>query len=137
MILLKKVKLLIISLLEDGDQIIVPRKLSTVSIFGEVLNPNTVVHQKGYSINDYIEMSGGLKQFALKRDIYIIKGNGTIERRKRNIFLGGNKIEPGDVIIVPRSMKVAEPYSEIILSTTSTLYNLAFAASALNAIQNN
>ena len=124
-------------LLEDGDQIYVPRKLSTVSIFGEVLNPNTVVYEKGYSINDYIEMSGGLKQFALKRDIYIIKGNGTIERRKRNIFLGGNTIEPGDVIIVPRNMKIAEPYSEIILSTTSTLYNLAFAASALNAIQDN
>jgi len=124
-------------LLENGDRIIVPRKLNTVSIFGEVMNPNTVVYDKKLSLNDYIEMSGGLKQFALKNEIYIIKGNGTIVKRKRNIFLGLNKIEAGDVIIVPRDMRVAESLSDIVLTTTSTLYNLAFSAAAVDALRNN
>ena len=34
-------------------------------------------------------------------------------------------------------MKVSESLSDIILSTTSTLYNLAFVAAALNALENN
>ena len=53
--------------LTDGDTIYVPQKLNTVSVIGEVLNPNTVLYDKRISFSKYINNAGGYKQFALKR----------------------------------------------------------------------
>ena len=124
-------------LLEDGDVIYVPRKFNTVTVIGEVLNPNTVVFDKKLRLNDYIISAGGYKEFAKKSDIYIIKANGLIEKRRKNIFLGTNKLEPGDVIVVPRDMVIRDNFSDILGVATNTLYNLSFSAAALNALQNN
>ena len=66
--------------LTDGDTIYVPQKLNTVSVIGEVLNPNTVLYDKRISFSKYINNAGGYKQFALKRGVYVIKANGTIQK---------------------------------------------------------
>ena len=123
-------------LLEDGDVIFVPRKFNTVTVIGEILNPNTVVYDKKLRLNDYIISAGGYK-VRQKSDIYIIKANGLIEKRRKNIFLGTNKLEPGDVIVVPRDMVIRDNFSDILGVATNTLYNLSFSAAALNALQNN
>ena len=113
------------------------KKFNTVTVIGEVLNPNTVVYDKKLRLNDYIISAGGYKEFAKKSDIYIIKANGLIEKRRKNIFLGTNKLEPGDVIVVPRDMVIRDNFSDILGVATNTLYNLSFSAAALNALQNN
>ncbi len=124
-------------ILVNGDIITIPTKRNTVSIIGEVLNPNTVIYEKNLSLRDYIDKAGGYKQFALRKDTYIIKANGSIQRTGRNIFIRSYKIEPGDVIVIPRDMAVYNQSLPTITAITSIISNLAFSAASLNVIQDN
>ena len=123
--------------LYDGDEITIPSFNNTVTVLGEVLNPNTVVFDRRLSYRDYIRNAGGFKQNALKNDAYIIKANGSIEVVGRNIFLRTYSIGPGDVIVVPRDLTIYKGISEEILSLSTLISNLAFGAASLNALQNN
>lgn len=124
-------------ILENGDRIIVPKRLNTVSIIGEVLSPNTVIWTEDLKMNSYIENAGGYTKFSDKRKVFVIKGNGEIIRKEGFIFQRNIKIEPGDVIVVPVDIKSGSNLADTILQSTSILYNFAFSAAALKAIENN
>ena len=112
--------------LYDGDEVTIPSFNNTVTVLGEVLNPNTVVFDRRLSYKDYIKNAGGFKQNALKNDAYIIKANGSIEVVGRNIFLRTYSIGPGDVIVVPRDLTIYKGISEEVLSLSTLISNLAF-----------
>ena len=123
-------------ILQDGDNLFVPKRSDTINIFGEVLYPNTLIFDRDISLKEYLNMAGGLTEFANKKEIYIIKANGFVKRMPRNIFGTSMNIvlEPGDSIVVPRDTYVADPIP-LISSITSIIANLAFSAASLNAIQ--
>ena len=69
--------------LENGDDLYVPRNLNTVSVFGEVYNPATFKYQDNNSkASYYIEIAGGIKENSDKKNIYIIRANGSIITNK-------------------------------------------------------
>lgn len=81
------------------------------NILGEVGRPGTFPLTLSTTIMDAIASAGGLRDFAKKKDIYILrqKADGTQTRLNFNYkdFIKGKnisqnvKIEPGDTIIVP------------------------------------
>ena len=82
----------------EGDVLFVPKYVSTVTVNGAVMYPNTVLYQKGSGIDYYIGQAGGFGNRALKRRAYVVYMNGTVSRLRRNT---ANAIEPGCEIIVP------------------------------------
>lgn len=124
-------------LLQDGDSIEIPKKVMTVSIIGEVLNPSTIIHSNKYTLKDYVSNAGGYKQFALKREVYVIRADGTISKMPRNIFGKQVKIMPGDTIVVPRDIKVDDNLIALLSPVTSIISNVAFAAASLEALRSN
>lgn len=84
--------------LREGDVLFVPKYVSTVTVNGAVMYPNTVLYQKGCGIDYYIGQAGGFGNRALKRRAYVVYMNGTVSRLRRNT---ANAIEPGCEIIVP------------------------------------
>ena len=84
--------------LREGDVLFVPKYVSTVTVNGAVMYPNTVLYQKGSGIDYYIGQAGGFGNRALKRRAYVVYMNGTVSRLRRNT---ANAIEPGCEIIVP------------------------------------
>lgn len=83
--------------LEDEDVIIVPRQLRTVTVRGQVLNPNRVVYQKGKPLRYYIRQAGGFSAKAHKKKTFVQHANGSVEGRR----LGHPEVQPGSEIIVP------------------------------------
>ena len=124
-------------LLQNGDSLFVPKKQLTVTVIGEVLNPTTVIFDRKLKLRDYISNSGGYKQFALKKEIYVISSNGQIKKIPRNIFVRSVTINPGDTIVVPRDLVVADDLTRLLLPVTSVISNMAFAAASLQALRNN
>lgn len=105
-------------LLRDGDQLIVPKQLSTVRIGGEVLYPNNVSFVKGKGYRYYINEAGGFTKNSLKRRAYIVYANGHVSK------LSKGKIEPGCEIVVPVKEKKTSnvdfgKWATIITSITS------------------
>ncbi|QKZ15701.1 SLBB domain-containing protein [Spirosoma sp. KUDC1026] len=89
-------------LLEDGDALIIPRKVELVRIRGEVLNPATVEFRPGKSTRRYIDEAGGFTKKALKRKTYLVGANGKIQ--PTHSFLGIRSYprpDRGAEIVVP------------------------------------
>jgi len=124
------------TILIDGDSIFVPRNPNTINVLGEVLNPIAFEYNKRITVSSAINNSGGYKDYAEKRKVYVIKANGIIEKTNRNIFTRNVKLEPGDTIVVPRKIITNNPGLDALLPVTQILSDLAFSAAAIESLSN-
>ena len=122
-------------LLEDGDEVFVPKKIRIVSVIGEVMNPSSFLYDPDMSFKSLVDLAGGYKQTALKRSAYVIRSSGEVIRSSNNIFQRSIKILPGDTIVVPPNFKSGGLIIETIAPITSILSNLAFSAAALDNLR--
>jgi protein involved in polysaccharide export with SLBB domain len=91
-------------ILENGDSLFVPKQVGTVSVIGEVYNPATFRFEKNLStVGYYIDMTGGFKENADVKNVYIFKANGSILTRK-NINVMEYILSPADVVVVPQKV---------------------------------
>jgi protein involved in polysaccharide export with SLBB domain len=124
-------------MLEPGDSILIPKRPSSVSVVGAVLNPVTVPYVPSYSIKDYIEFSGGYQTTADKRLAYFILPNGKSVNPSGNFsFMGSEDILPGSTIIVPRKARPLQGLA-LVEVITPILANLSITAASISAISNN
>ena len=122
-------------LLEEGDQLIVPRKKNSVTIVGEVQLPISQVYESNMSYWDYIERSGGLNNKADAERIYIIKANGGVVIPKTSSWFASNSqtLEPGDTIVVPLD---ADRVDEVVLwrDVSQIFYQIALGVVAVGSL---
>ena len=124
--------------LEDGDTLHIPRLQQSVSVIGEVFVENTHFYKDGLSVDDYVNLSGGITEYANEANIYLIKVDGRVVVSSLiagNSFFRKNSeaIQPGDTIVVPLEV---QPYSGIKASTeiTQIIYQMAIATAAINSL---
>ena len=87
--------------LEDGDEIVVPRKSNTVGVQGNVLNPINVQYS-GSRLGKYIAAAGGYGPKASKKKVFVIYPNGSAAKTRS--FLGVRdhpNVLPGSSVFVP------------------------------------
>ena len=93
-------------LVQSGDTLFVPKKLETVRLRGQLLNPTTVRHQKNKTTKYYINNAGGFKPRADKSKTYVIYPNGlALATKKFLIFNIYPKVVAGSEIIVPQKLE--------------------------------
>jgi len=119
-------------LIEDGDIIIIPKKLETVRLRGELLYPTTVRHSPSRGLKYYINSAGGFDLKAKRSSTYVVYANGDVARTKKFLFFNlYPKAEPGCEVIIPRkSEKNPLAVSQILNFTTG----LAALIIAINQI---
>ncbi len=120
-------------LVQEGDIIVVPKKLETVRLRGELLYPTTVRHMPSRGLKYYINSSGGFDSKAKRNGTYVVYANGDVDRTKKFLFFNlYPKVEPGCEVIVPRkSEKNPLAVSQILNFTTG----LAALLIAINQIK--
>lgn len=121
--------------LRPGDAIFVPAQLNSITIIGEVLNPITIGLEEQYSIDDYIEFSGGLTEFADESNIYIIQPNGESFIYSKTFFTKEKYLNPGDTIVVPRDIERLSAIPAVSIAA-KILADISFAAASLNSLSN-
>ena len=84
-------------ILEDGDEIIVPKKPKVVFVSGRVARPGGVLVHSGMNVKYYLSKAGGLVWDADKRRIKVVRTSGEIIDDE-----DVKKLEAGDRIWVPR-----------------------------------
>ena len=122
--------------LQNGDTLYVPSKRDSISIIGEVNYSTSHLYKAGVSVDDYIDLSGGLKERAAEDRIYIIKANGSVEIPNTGGWFAANnanQLEPGDTIVVPMD---AGHMDKLTLWSTATqiLYQLGVAVAAIGSL---
>nr|WP_231609298.1 SLBB domain-containing protein [Pseudoalteromonas sp. SWXJ133] len=122
--------------LQDGDTLYVPSKRDSVSVIGEVNYSTSHLYRQGVSVDEYINLSGGLKERADEDRIYIIKANGSVKIPNTGGWFAANsseQLEPGDTIVIPMD---AGHMDKLTLWSTATqiLYQLGVAVAAISGI---
>lgn len=113
-------------IISDRDIIQILPKTNVVKVSGNVYNPGLVAFSGSkMKITQVIEKAGGFKPYTLKKNIYVVRTNGEIEKIKP-IFGKGMKIYPGDSIFVPGDPDPNEfDITSFISDLSSTLANIA------------
>ncbi len=124
-------------ILVNNDQVIIPYKSNTISVFGEVLNPISFEYSDEINIRTAIENAGGTTQFSDMSRFYVIKANGLIEKPGRNLFARNTRLNPGDTIVVPKKLPKENATLNSLLPYTKVLSDLAFTAAALDNLSTN
>jgi polysaccharide biosynthesis/export protein len=95
--------------LEDGDRLVVPSKPSTVGVIGAVYNQNTFIYGDGKRVGDYLQQAGGMTREADTGRVYIVRADGSITGKAQgslfNVFTAGERLMPGDTIVVPENLE--------------------------------
>ncbi|WP_394186246.1 SLBB domain-containing protein [Pseudoalteromonas tetraodonis] len=122
--------------LQDGDTLYVPSKRDSISVIGEVNYSTSHLYKSGVSVDNYIALSGGLKERAAEDRIYIIKANGSVKIPNTGGWFAANnadQLEPGDTIVVPMD---AGHMDKLTLWSTATqiLYQLGVAVAAIGSL---
>jgi len=121
-------------ILEGGDTIIIPTINETVTVIGEVLNPNSFFYQENLDIEDYIEKSGGINSRADIDNIYIVHSNGEAEKYQQSyLFSSSTEIGTGDTIIIPMKIETST-YTSVAKDISQILYQFAITAISLKTV---
>ena len=123
-------------LLENEDQLYIPKRPSSVSVVGEVYSPSTHAFDSNISVENYINKAGGLRDTADRDNMYIILPNGETSPANRRIFTNRSpNILPGSTIVIPRDPR---PFDWLMMTKTimPIFANLATSAAAIAALSN-
>jgi len=123
------------TLLQPGDFVYLPKRPSTVSVSGEVLNPGSFQYRPNMSLDDYINMAGGYTQVAEDDETFVIMPDGSARTGSSGMmsFLGNDPIPPGSTIVIPPN---PAPFNTMVfLTQISQIFSqLAIAAASLSVI---
>ncbi len=119
--------------LHDGDVIIIPQLMTTVSISGSVRKPNSVVYNPKMKLKDYISEAGGYAERARKSGTFILYPNGHIKELGRSA--SAKEIIGGSKIIVPQKAKSQWNIGTTLSTVTTSVSMLAVIASLINTLK--
>ncbi len=105
-------------LLEDGDRLTIPPRNDVVTVVGSVMTHGSYIYSEDYDYENYIDMAGGYTKFADKKNVFIVKVDGSARKARGDVSWNpfkerwemtafGEKIkeiEPGDTIVVPEEI---------------------------------
>ena len=128
--------------IQEGDELFVPERNNVVYVYGEISTEGAVMYSELQDVEYFVEKSGGYKQFADNKSIYILHPNGESQlyRSQRSIFERSPKSEiriyPGSIIFVPRKLDDSAPRRLAAQAYVSLLGNLGLTLASLSAISN-
>lgn len=130
-------------ILKDGDVLTIPEKSNHIYIYGEVNYEGALKYNEYADIEFYINKSGGLKDNADSKAIYILHPNGDTQRASvaKNIFQSSPdealKLYTGSIIFVPRAIDSSATNRLAAQAYVSILGNIGIALASLSSINNN
>lgn len=132
------------TMVEDGDEIIIPNLTQQVYIYGEVNNEGTVRYKANQDILYYLKSSGGInKETADINNIYIVHPNGETERlsanRKLSMLLSPpslDQVYPGSIIYIPKKSRILSGVENAAV-WAPILSSLALSITSLSVLENN
>jgi protein involved in polysaccharide export with SLBB domain len=119
--------------LRAGDVLTIPKMPNFVLVTGQVYNPAALTYTPGLSAATYLREGGGPTDTANKKNIYIIRANGSVVGHGGHGSLwSGNTLSvalrPGDTIVVPQKIVGGGHAWKDTLDTVELVSSLAIAA---------
>ena len=123
--------------LKDGDRLLVPTFRQEVSVVGEVQHSTSHLFNDEWTLDDYLEKSGGYTQRADDDRIYVVRADGSVFLPNQSNWLShqNEMLNPGDTIVVPLDTDRIKSLS-LWTSVSQIVYQLALGAAAISNLNN-
>ena len=122
--------------LENDDRIYIPPPPTSVGVFGAIFEPGSFLYTPAKTLGDYVKLAGGPERLAEKRDIFVVRANGSVLSKREEGFgrsFDSEPALPGDVIFVPIKTQPSLLWDRIVQATT-VLYNFGLGAAAIKVL---
>ncbi|HSM84872.1 MAG TPA: SLBB domain-containing protein, partial [Candidatus Limnocylindrales bacterium] len=117
-----------------GDTLTVPKRPTFVMVAGQVYNPAAITFSQGKHAGWYLRQAGGPTSVANKKDIFVVRANGTVVGKGSGEWWSGSVmstvLQPGDTIYVPDKVAGSGMFKNIGQSV-QILSGVAVAASVI------
>ncbi|HZP06371.1 MAG TPA: SLBB domain-containing protein [Terracidiphilus sp.] len=118
--------------LRQGDVITIPRRPGFVLITGQVYNATALTYRPGRTAGWYLSHAGGANATADRKDIFIIRANGSVVGRRSGGWFEGDvlstRLNPGDVVVVPQKILGSSLFWKNLLATGQLAASFALSA---------
>ena len=88
-----------------GDTLYIPKRPTFVMVAGQVYNPIAITYSAGKHAGWYLKQAGGPTTLAHKKEIFVVRANGTVVGRGSGEWWSGNvlstTLQAGDTVFVP------------------------------------
>jgi protein involved in polysaccharide export with SLBB domain len=92
--------------MRSGDVLTIPKRPGFVLVSGQVYNSTALTFVPDKEAGWYLRRAGGTNDVANRKEIFVIRANGSVVGRRSGTWYSGNvlstKLNPGDVIVVPQ-----------------------------------
>jgi len=108
--------------LQDGDQIFIPRRTDSVYVVGEVASSFSTYHvRSGDRVRDVLKLAGGYTRNADPGEVRLLKADGRVIDSR----VGSRDMEPGDALLVPQRIRKDVPWQDTLMALTplALIYN--------------
>jgi protein involved in polysaccharide export with SLBB domain len=118
--------------LRAGDVLTIPKKPSFVLVTGQVYNSAALTFVPGKNAGWYLSHAGGPTNMANKKEIFVIRANGSVVGRDSGGWYSNNvleaKMQPGDIVVVPQKILGGSNTLRNILATAQIMSSIAITA---------
>ncbi|HEY3930529.1 MAG TPA: SLBB domain-containing protein [Candidatus Koribacter sp.] len=118
--------------LRAGDVLEIPKRPGFVLVTGQVYNSAAITYTPGKDAAWYLRRSGGPTEMASKKEIFIIRANGSVVGRDSTEWFGNEvlrtKLDPGDVLVVPQKIIGGSVLWRNLLATAQFMSSFAITA---------
>lgn len=108
--------------LQSGDYIFIPEIPTGISVLGEVCANGTIKYQPDKKVKYYIDQAGGFTKRADKGEVRLVKANGRVYASGK---VGNQRVDVGDVVIVPSEIKKEKDWLKFVSTSLSILTGVA------------
>lgn len=119
--------------LRRGDVLTIPKQPGFVLVTGQVYNAAALTFTPGKTAAWYLSRAGGTNSTANRKEIFIIRANGSVVGRRSGGWFDGDvlsiKLDPGDVVVVPQKIIGASLLWRNLLTTAQLASSIAITAS--------
>jgi protein involved in polysaccharide export with SLBB domain len=117
--------------MRSGDVLSVPKRPGFVLVTGQVYNTSAITFVPGKDAGWYLGRSGGTNDVANRKEIFVIRANGSVVGRRSGTWYSGNvlstRLRPGDVIVVPQRI-IGSLFWKNLLAVAQLSSSIAFTA---------
>jgi hypothetical protein len=124
--------------MRPGDELIIPKRPAFVLVSGQVYNASAISYVPGKTAGWYLKRAGGSTDLANRKDIFVIRANGSVVGRRSGGWAGGDvlstRLDPGDVVVVPQKIIGGSVFWRNVLTTAQLASSLTVAGALAAAL---